>query len=101
MGTGPTGGWVEWQGRGGAECALTPGDYLQQSFFRMKIAFSIRNKKPPKVNVLVDMVEDIIYNSPEGSQFLGIFIADLDPIFFFDGHERLKNIERVKAEVII
>ena len=65
------------------------------------MAFSIRNKKPPKVFVLVDMVEDIIYNRTEGSQFLGIFIADLDPEFFFDGHKGLQDVERVQTEVIV
>ena len=54
-----------------------------------------------EVEALSDMVGDIIGDSSEGSQLFGIFVADLDAKFFFDGHECLEDIEGVEAEVII
>jgi len=73
------------------------------------MAFRIRNKKPPKVkdlaraggDVLVDMVEHVIGDGPKGSQFFRIFIADPDPEFSFDSHERLEDVEGVEAQFVI
>lgn len=76
-------------------------NHLQQSFLRMNMAFKIRSRKLPKVVALVDMIEDIIDNGSEGSQFLGIFIGDPDTKFFFDRHESFEHIEGVKAEVVV
>jgi hypothetical protein len=53
------------------------------------------------VYLLADTVEDIIGDGSEGSQFLGIFVPDLDAKFFFDGHQRFEDIEGVEAQVII
>jgi hypothetical protein len=41
------------------------------------------------VYLLADTVEDIIGDGSEGSQFLGIFVGNLDTKFFFDRHEGL------------
>jgi hypothetical protein len=94
--------------------------YLQQSFLRIKMAFKIRTKNPARVDelvvrsmvedpeaeaslveVLADTAEDIIGDGPEGSQFLGIFIGNLDTKFFFDRHEGLEEVEGIEPEVVI
>ena len=74
----------------------------------MNIAFSSRMRNPPREvlrgeveEVLADMVDDIIDNSSEGSQLLGIFVADPDAKFFLDGHKSFEDVERVEAEVIV
>src|SRR5579862_2077232 len=89
-------GWVE--NRSGRGEWIS---YLQQSFLRMKMAFKIRTRNSRREEVLVDTVEDIIGDGPEGSQFLRIFVGNLDTKFFFDGHEGLQEIEGVKPEIVI
>ena len=53
------------------------------------------------VYVLADTVEDIIGDGSEGSQFLGIFVGNLDTKFFFDSHEGFEEIEGIEPEVVI
>jgi hypothetical protein len=84
------------------------------------MAFKIRTKNPARVDelvvrsmvedpeaeaslveVLADTAEDIIGDGPEGSQFLGIFIGNLDTKFFFDRHEGLEEVEGIEPEVVI
>ena len=56
---------------------------------------------PVDVEALVDMIDDIIDDGSEVSQFLGILITNLDPKFFFDGHKGFEDIEGVETEVVI
>lgn len=60
-----------------------------------------REEIPVDVVALADMIGNIVDDSSEGSQFLGILIADLDPKFFFDGHKGFEDIEGVETEVVI
>ncbi len=53
------------------------------------------------VSALADTVEDIIGDGSEGSQFLGIFVGNLDTKFFFDRHECLEEIEGIEPKVVI
>jgi hypothetical protein len=55
----------------------------------------------PMGDVLADTAEDIIGDGSEGSQFLGIFIGNLDTKFFFDRHEGLQEVEGIEPEVVI
>jgi hypothetical protein len=53
------------------------------------------------VYILADTVEDIIGDGSEGSQFLRIFVGNLDTKLFFDRHEGLEEIEGIEPEVVI
>jgi hypothetical protein len=84
----------------------------------MNIAFRIRTRNLPMaeaapgvgevvlegeggVVALVDTVGDIVGYGSEGSQFLGILIADLDAKLFFDGHQCFEDIQGVETKVVI
>src|SRR5580704_14937149 len=99
-------GGYGWMGRIGGIAG-----HLQQSFLRMKTALKIRMRNPRRVEdpeagaslveVLVDTVEDIIGDGSKGSQFLCVFVGNLDTKFFFDRHKRLQQIEGIETEVVI
>jgi hypothetical protein len=104
--------------------------YLQQSFLRMKIAFSSRRKNPPMAGMkavgalprgawligallvvawlfvawlvvgLIDTGGYIINDRTNGGQPLGIFITDLDTEFFFEGHKSFEHVQGIQAQVI-
>ena len=102
-GKGDRGGWVK-LAHSGDRGVL---HYLQQSFFRIKMALNIRRRylamteTVPVEGELVDTVDDIISYCSESSQFLGVFVANFDTKFFFDGHECFDDVKGVEAQVVV
>jgi hypothetical protein len=106
MGSAGQGRWVELGGgRLGPGNRSRDAGYLQQSFLRMKIAFSNRRKNPPIEEALIeealmDTGHDIIGDGTDGGEFLRIFIGYFDAEFFFEGHKSFENVEGIQAQVI-
>src|SRR3954452_5894799 len=53
----------------------------------------------PKLRRVTGIVGDVVDGVPDGLDLLGLIIGNLDSELFFEGHDQLDGVERVRSEV--
>src|SRR6266446_2097551 len=46
--------------------------------------------------VALDVVDDIL----DGADLLGFLVGDLHVVFFFEGHDQLDDVERIRTQIL-
>src|SRR6266852_3656137 len=60
------------------------------------VTTTLRPKLFPRLRVLADVVDRVLY----GADLLRVFIGDFDIESFFESHDQFDRVERVRAQVV-